>query len=141
MGRIRRFMSKDIEKILEIEAEAFPKTAYPRETLLHYASWLPEGFRVFETEAGVAAYVIYDLGGHLISMAVKTAHRRKGLGTKLLRHALEETGSLWLEVRSKNYGAIRFYEKMGMRAVGKVDDYYGGDDALIMVLNAKGEPD
>ena len=139
LGRVRQFRSKDIERILEIEAEAFPKTAYPKEVLLLYASRLSESFLVFEAEAGVVAYIIFDSEGHIISMAVKTSHRRKGLGTELFRHALEKVESLWLEVRSKNDGAIRFYEKMGMRAVGKANDYYDGDDALIMVLNEEKE--
>ena len=139
LGRTRRFRAKDIEKILEIEAEAFPKTAYPKELLLLYASRLSEGFLVFESEEGVLAYIIYDPEGHVISMAVKTSHRRKGIGTELFRYALERVERLWLEVRSKNSGAIRFYEKMGMRVVGKVDDYYDGDDAFIMVLDEKNE--
>lgn len=70
-------------------------------------------------------------------MAVKTSHRRKGIGGELFARSLEKAERLWLEVRSKNSGAIRFYEKMGMRLVGKVDDYYDGDDALIMALEGK----
>jgi ribosomal-protein-alanine N-acetyltransferase len=139
LRRIREFRSKDIEKILEIEEEAFPKTAYPKEVLLQYALRLPGSFLVLETEAGIVGYVIYDPEGHIISMAVKTSHRRKGTGTELFRYALERVEILWLEVRAKNHGAIRFYEKMGMRTVGKVADYYEGDDALIMVLNKKKE--
>jgi [ribosomal protein S18]-alanine N-acetyltransferase len=128
-----------MEKILEIEAEAFPKTAYPKEVLLVYASRLVESFLVFESEAGVVAYIIYNSEGHIISMAVRRSHRREGIGRELFRHALERAKSLWLEVRSRNHGAIRFYESMGMRTVGKVDEYYDGDDALIMVLNEKKE--
>ena len=139
LRRIRKFRSNDIEKILEIEAEAFPKSAYSREILLRYALRLPESFLVLETEAGIEGYIIYELEGHVISMAVKTSHRRKGSGTELFRHALSEVEDLWLEVRSRNYGAIRFYEKMGMGAVGTVADYYEADDALIMVLNKKKE--
>ena len=139
LRRIREFRSKDIEKILEIEEEAFPKTAYPKEVLLQYASRLPGSFLVLETEAGIAGYIIYDPVGHIISMAVKTSHRRKGTGTELFRHAMERAEALWLEVRAKNHGAIGFYEKMGMRTVEKVAAYYEGDDALIMMLNKKKE--
>jgi ribosomal-protein-alanine N-acetyltransferase len=139
LRRIRKFRSKDIEKILEIEEEAFPKTAYPKEVLLQYALRLPGSFLVLETEAGIAGYIIYAPEGHIISMAVRTSHRRKGTGTELFRYVLERVEALWLEVRAKNHGAIRFYEKMGMRTVGKVADYYEGDDALIMVHNKKRE--
>ena len=44
---------------------------------------------------------------------------------------------LWLEVRSKNNIAIAFYKSMGMEITGKVANYYGEDDALIMVLSEK----
>lgn len=51
-------------------------------------------------------------------------------------HASEQSfGKLWLEVRSKNTGAIGFYQRIGMRIVGKVQGYYHGDDALIMILD------
>ena len=54
----------------------------------------------------------------------------------LLLHALEASKKrLWLEVRSKNRGAIAFYKSMGMETAGKVENYYGDDDALIMVLS------
>ena len=44
---------------------------------------------------------------------------------------------LWLEVRSKNNIAIAFYKGMGMEITGRVTNYYGDDDALIMVLSEK----
>ena len=31
--------------------------------------------------------------------------------------------------------AIAFYKKMGMKIIGINTDYYGDDDALIMILN------
>jgi ribosomal protein S18 acetylase RimI-like enzyme len=57
----------------------------------------------------------------------------------LFLHALESSKErLWLEVRSRNRGAIAFYKSMGMEIAGKVDNYYGDDDALIMVLSEQG---
>jgi ribosomal protein S18 acetylase RimI-like enzyme len=43
--------------------------------------------------------------------------------------------SLWLEVRSENKGAIAFYKRMGMEIAGRIQGYYGDDDALIMVFD------
>ncbi len=74
-------------------------------------------------------------------MAVRSSHRRKGYGTDLFLRAAEKAQLLWLEVRSKNRAAIDFYERMGMRPVGKVADYYEGDDAVIMVLNKNNRTD
>jgi ribosomal-protein-alanine N-acetyltransferase len=137
--RIREFRASDIQEIMEIETKAFPKSAYSKEILLNYALRLPETFVVLETEDGIEGYILYDPDGHIYSMAVKSSHRRRGFGRALFMQALERGNDvLWLEVRSKNLGAIEFYRKMGMRVIGKVTGYYGADDALIMVSDQKG---
>jgi ribosomal-protein-alanine N-acetyltransferase len=136
--KIRKFRREDIHRILEIEEEAFPKTAYPRETFLYYANRVPDHFMVLESGDDVAGYIIFDQDGHIHSTAVKPVHRRKGFGKMLFLHALQSAKRrLWLEVRSKNPVAIAFYKSMGMKVTGKVTNYYGDDDALIMVLREK----
>jgi len=131
---LRRFREEDVDAVMEIEREAFPKGRYPKDLILEYARNYPEGFIVLKVESTLAAYMIYDRGGHVFSMAVKPSFRKMGLGRKMFAHARKHAGErLWLEVRSRNTGAIRFYEKMGMRIRGKVPSYYGTDDALVMV--------
>ena len=61
--KIRKFKREDIQKILEIEAEAFPKTAYPKETFLYYAKRFPGCFLILESADGMAGYIIFDMGG------------------------------------------------------------------------------
>jgi ribosomal-protein-alanine N-acetyltransferase len=138
VAKIRKFKLRDISKILEIEEQAFPKTAYSRETILTYANNLPDNFLVIEIGSEIVGYIIFDIGGHVHSTAVKSPYRRKGFGRMLFMHALRYTQkSLWLEVRSKNSGAIRFYKSLGMKTVRRIPHYYGTDDALIMVLDQK----
>jgi len=133
---IRSFSLEDLKQILEIEREAFPKTGYPKEVILNYAKRLPGGFIVVETGDQIVGYMIFDQTGHVYSTAVRPSHRRKGFGRKLFLNASEQSyGKLWLEVRSKNTGAIGFYQRIGMRIVGRVEGYYHGDDALIMILD------
>ncbi len=137
---IRAFSIEDLKQILEIEREAFPKTGYPKEVILNYAKRLPDGFIVVETLEQIVGYMIFDQTGHVYSAAVRPSHRRKGFGRKLFLHASEQSyGKLWLEVRSKNTGAIGFYQRIGMRIVGRVQGYYHGDDALIMILDGLGD--
>ena len=132
---IRRFEAVDIGHVLEIERDAFPKSAYSREVLLTYARMLPDTFMVAELGHKIAGYAIYESSGHVLSMAVKTAYRKKGLGTALLTHIRERAeGRVWLEVRSKNVSAMAFYRKAGMEVTGRVPRYYGDDDALIMAV-------
>jgi ribosomal-protein-alanine N-acetyltransferase len=135
---IRPFKSEDINKILEIEKQAFPKTPYPKETFLEYTKIFPDNFIVMEIGEDIAGYIIFHMDGHILSTAVKPEYRRKGFGKMLFMHALKVAESeLWLEVRSKNGGAIEFYKKLGMEIVGKIPNYYGSDDALIMDMSRK----
>ena len=134
--RIREFKRGDIHAILEIEGQAFPKTAYSKRTFLHYAGRFPDSFFVLETNEGIAGYIIIDLDGHIHSTAVRPSYRRKGFGTMLFTHAVSRAPkSPWLEVRSRNSGAIAFYRAMGMNVLGKIPGYYGDDDALILILD------
>ena len=124
---------------MDIEKLAFPKSAYPKALLLDYAKKYPGGFIVLETAGEVAGYLIYDeREGHIFSMAVKPSHRRKGIGKEMFLHARRHgKRKLWLEVRSKNAEAIRFYQSLGMRIRGRIPGYYETDDAFIMVLEGE----
>jgi ribosomal-protein-alanine acetyltransferase len=138
LARMREFRIEDLDIILEIEAQAFPKTAYSKEAFLDYAENFPDTFVVVETGKDIVGYIIFDKGGHIHSTAIKPTHRRKGFGKMLFMHALKcAKTKLWLEVRSKNTAAIEFYKTLGMKTVGSIPNYYETDDALIMVLTQK----
>ena len=133
--QIRQFGQGDIGEILDIEKGAFPKTPYPREIFRHYADVSPQTFVLISQGEKVLGYIIFDFSGHVISMAIREGYRRKGLGRSLVTHAMAQADSrLWLEVRTKNQGAIAFYRNLGMRTVGKIPGYYGNDDALVMTM-------
>ena len=138
LTKIRKFKIGDINKILEIEGQAFPKTAYSKETFLSYAKNFPDNFIVLETGKDIVGYIIFDMSGHIHSTAIKATYRGKGFGKMLFMYALKcAKKRLWLEVRSKNSAAIKFYKKLGMKITGKIPNYYMSDDALIMVLSQK----
>lgn len=133
-GRIRKFAMRDLDRILEIEQQAFPKTAYSEELFIEYAKNNPDGFVVIETPEDIVGYMIFDMRGHIHSTAVDRIHRRKGFGKMLFQHALKCANTqLRLEVRAKNQDAVAFYRKLGMKVVGKIPRYYQTDDALVMV--------
>ena len=131
--KIRNFKAEDINKILEIEKQAFPKSVFSKATFLYYSDNLPDTFIVVESNKEIVGYIIFDLTGHIHSTVVKQSYRRKGFGKMLFMHASRSVKKgLWLEVRSRNRGAIEFYKRLGMRIVGKIPKYYRDDDALIM---------
>jgi ribosomal-protein-alanine N-acetyltransferase len=83
--------------------------------------------------------------GHVTNIAVHPEHRRRGLGTALLRELARRAGSLGvlhltLEVRPSNQGAQRLYEGLGFVARGRRKRYYSdtGEDAIIMWLDDLG---
>jgi len=130
---IRRFELTDLDEILQIEAQAFPKSSYTQEMFLHYYHVFRETFLVFEEEK-VLAYIIFRPNGHVISLAVDPAHRRKGFGTCLM-NACESrcrSDSLLVEVRKGNIGAQKFYENLGFQLKSKIRLYYRTEDAYVM---------
>lgn len=85
-------------------------------------------------------WIIID-EAHIITVAIKDSHRRKGHAETLIRELLlraQDRGATCatLEVRAGNQPAIGLYEKMGFRTTGSRKNYYpdNKEDALIMWL-------
>lgn len=131
---IRLFTPSDMDRILEIEAQAFPKSPYSRGILTSLYRSNPGTFLVYAEEE-ILGYLVYTLEGHIISVAVDPRHRRRGIGTRLIGEAVVNStgGFIWAEVRESNTGAQAFYEKLGFRKQGIIPQYYWSEDAYIMV--------
>jgi ribosomal-protein-alanine N-acetyltransferase len=131
---IRLFIPSDMDRILEIEAQAFPKSPYSRGIFTSLYRSNPRTFLVYGDEE-ILGYLVYTLEGHIISIAVDPRHRRKGIGSQLVREVVRNsTGEfIWVEVRESNAGAQAFYEKLGFRKQGVIPRYYWTEDAYIMV--------
>jgi ribosomal-protein-alanine N-acetyltransferase len=137
---IRPFAPGDLDRILEIEQQAFPKSPYPPPTFLHLHRLYPNTFWVHvgpdkaEGEREIFGYIVFSTGGHLLSLAIHPNHRRRGIATTLIRRALHALSGkkLWAEVRQSNQGALAFYLKVGFQIVGVLFNYYGGEDALLI---------
>lgn len=78
--------------------------------------------------------------GHLVTLAVDPAQRRRGYGSAILREAIRlaaglDIHKLTLEVRENNREAIRLYSRFGFVKAGVRLKYYeDGTDAWIMDL-------
>ncbi len=136
---IRPFSLSDLNAIIKIERDSFPKSPYDRMTFIHLHSLYPEHFLVYtgttsSEEEEIWGYIIFSPEGHIISLAVLSSQRRKGIGRELLRKAMVKPHlkGLQAEVRRSNLGAQAFYLRMGFRTVGVVPNYYGTEDALII---------
>jgi len=137
---IRPFSFFDLDAILQIENQSFPKSPYDWTTFLNLYTLYPETFLVYihtpdaQKEVEIWGYIIFSQDGHIISIAIHPRHRRTGIGTQLLQRAMKEPHlkKVWAEVRRSNRGAQAFYSKMGFQIMGVVPNYYGNEDALIL---------
>ena len=99
------------------------------------ATWLPEltGDAEFAAELCFLAEADQVLAGAALcwtsafvkDLVVDPSWRRRGLGESLLRHvfatfAARASGAVELKVEATNAGAIRLYERVGMRVVERL---------------------
>jgi ribosomal-protein-alanine N-acetyltransferase len=131
---IRPVRPTDFAELLEIEAQAFPKSRYDLGQLWSLHVQYPDTF-FLEQSDGIDGYIVFSPDGHILSMAVKPQLRRMGIGTRLVEEAVAHCAGkpLFLEVRVGNAGAQEFYLTLGFRMTGRKKGYYqDGEDALIM---------
>jgi ribosomal-protein-alanine N-acetyltransferase len=137
---IRRLTYADLPQVIAIERRAFPAPWSLAMFVLELSK--PAGICLAAIEDDkIVAYLVcsrYDTVWHIMNVAVDPVLQRKGIGSALLAHLLDEvddpTARYTLEVRQSNAPAIRLYERFGFRAAGLRRRYYqdNGEDALIM---------
>ncbi len=142
---IANFKISNLEKIIEIEKEAFPKKiAFSREAFEEFYFREPENFLVAKVGNEIVGYGIGKESkgkGEIISVAVRENWRRKGIGTKIVERLIENlkrkgARKIFLHVREKNEVAISFYQKLGFKILKKIENYYSnGDSAYLMNKN------
>ncbi len=139
---IRDYDVKDFRDIVEIDAEAFGNRNPVYDTYVYVT--FGSDLIVADTGGKVVGYIaLMDLGkdAKIISFAVKKEFRRKGIGTKLLKTAIERCKQrgkerILLEVRVSNTVAQRLYKKNGFKIIDVIPNYYNdGEDAYLMALD------
>ena len=150
---IRLCSSDDIPDVIKVNMLTLPE---------HYSDYFyheilsdhPQTFIVAELDGKVVGYIMcrieYGLShlrrfglarkGHIISVATLDEHRAKGVGSRMVQHALEEMRKggckeAYLEVRTSNDGAVKLYEKLGFKVANTLQSYYkDGEPAYLMAL-------
>ena len=90
--------------------------------------------------SGFAIMSYGDEEARLNLFAVDPKHRRRGVGTRLIRW-LEKTalvsgcGVIYLEARSNNEDAIKFYKSVGYRIVQRIPRYYGNREMAVRMAH------
>jgi len=126
----------DLDKLYQIETECFKKEAFTKSQIARLLGDYNSISLVARVEGQIVGFVIgviyadrKTLHGHIYTIEVLPAYRRRGIGEKLLlkiesvfRQKDVEASSL--EVREDNTAAIGLYVKLGYETVGKLKNYY-----------------
>ena len=68
---------------------------------------------------GIVKGMIRVSKGHICELYVDHFFQKEGIGSKLIRFAIEEKHAKWLWALEKNIGALRFYERHGFTFLGE----------------------
>ncbi|HYA02401.1 MAG TPA: GNAT family N-acetyltransferase [Syntrophobacteria bacterium] len=133
---IRTVRVEDLRQLLQIEAEAAPKSRLAAWELLTLSLSYRETFLVAEGDR-ILGYVVFSPKDRIISLVVGRKYRRRGVGTLLMQEVIRRCPGtrLTLEVRVGNQGARSFYQKLGFRESARMPGYYpDGEDGLLMEM-------
>ena len=152
--RIRPMNEADLDAVIALERESdgaplWSEAEYLQAMKDHADSALRRCALVAEVRGGFAGFAVVRLlttpdGGEaeLESIVVAPELRGRGIGAALLAEVIQRARAqgarrLDLEVRASNAGAIRLYERLGLRETGRRRGYYRhpDEDAVLMRIN------
>ena len=148
---IERATINHLRQLVNLERECFTAEAYTERQI---SSLLkdPKGVallaRVDGDIAGFIIGLVEDLKnsrlGHVVTVDVALKHRRKSIGSILLKEmeaifSREDAEAVYLEVRVDNKSARQLYSKHGYREMGALEDYYSvGAHGLRLIKKLSG---
>ncbi len=144
---IRKLARSDVPAVFAILQESPEAAAWSQESLLQLASADPAAW-VVELNSVLVGFLIGRIAAdefEILNMAVSQAHRRSGIGSRLLESALEFSRTVgsaraYLEVRASNGPALALYKRHGFTECGRRAGYYREplEDALLLCLRLGG---
>jgi len=120
-----------------IHAAAFPDEPWHADSFLSLLGQ-PGVVGLIDPRGGVLLLRVAADEAEILTIGVTA--RRRGLGTALMRAAIEKARTLGaamlhLEVAAANLAAQKFYESLGFIMAGRRPKYYAnGDDAVLLSL-------
>ena len=139
---IRASEKGDLAKILQIEKNVFPNSAWTRRMIANELSLKKDRKTwVIDSKKELVGYCMLRYGPnevHLVNMAVDRFLQKMGIGKKLVNHFLNNIPkdySAYLEVKRGNFPAIKLYLNAGFKDIAIREGYYpDGEDAIVMCL-------
>jgi ribosomal-protein-alanine N-acetyltransferase len=151
---VRGFRSDDLNRVMSINTECLPEN-YSSFFYRDLYRRFPETFLVAEADGDIQGYIMCRIERglsklktlrparqcHIVSIAVRSDYRRKGVATELIKRAMANASETYnasecfLEVRVRNEAAILLYEGLNFSKVSRKYGYYmDGEDAWIMAV-------
>lgn len=138
---IRALERRDIEPVLAIQV-GLPQISQWSAADYDLASQEGTAGWVAEAAGKVAGFIVARQvadEAEILNLAVHVFNRRDGIGTLLLRAAIDWVAGrgskrVYLEVRASNRVALKFYEHHSFLALGRRTKYYASptEDALVL---------
>jgi len=131
-----------IDKLFQIEEQCFDEEAFTKQQISYFLTDYNTIALAANVNNDVTGFIIAQLEldsdrlfGHIITINVAAAYRRKGIGTRMLSEIetilkQKGIGEIQLEVREDNSGALKLYQKCGYQRIGKLENYYGRKHGL-----------
>ncbi len=147
--------SLDIELALATDGDARPLAMLARDliesglgwayrpprlaALIHDADTVTVVARTRSQPIGFAIMRFGDERAHLILLAVKPEHQRRGIGRRLIEWLLESAyvagiASVHIELRASNAPAYAFYRALGFAETIRVPGYYRGRETALRMI-------
>jgi len=124
---------EEVEQILRSYFTTYKVTKDPFEKIFVYKR---------EDIIGIISYSIMYERAEINYIAVDSLSRRQGIGSKLLKYALDDIKnigceSISLEVLEGNVSAINLYLKNGFVKKAIREKYYGNKNAILMIKDLR----
>ncbi len=126
-----------LDKFYEIEEQCFNQEAFTKRQIAYLLTDYNTIALVAKVNNVIAGFIITQieienntLFGHIITINVASAFRRKGIASKMLQDIeiiLKEKGirECHLEVREDNSAALKLYQNSGYQKMSRLEKYYG----------------
>jgi [ribosomal protein S18]-alanine N-acetyltransferase len=132
---IRQYEARDFGALHKLDQTCFPPgISYSKFSLQYFLSLPAADCLVAEDGKSIAGFILAEANpplAHIITLDVRPAYRRTGLGTKLLEEMekhfrYREVQSVLLETAVDNESAIAFWQHHGYRTEAVLKRYYLG---------------
>lgn len=134
---------QDLASVHALEHVLFGHHAYPQFFFRQAFDCWPQGLLIAKEEDQIAGYVLMATSDEqnihwILSLAVDSQHRGKGIARLLVEEALTKASAgsvVKLTVDPNNVPACKLYTSLGFKVLEKEEDYFGdGEARLVMAL-------